>query len=206
MRPVLISQRVFIEEKTGERRDCLDQRWNLFLKESGLFGIPVPNSDGWKPTAFSGMGLAGVLLTGGNDLAKYGGDAPERDRAERELIRFALATELPLIGVCRGMQMLQDYFGVPLIRVEGHVQREMDIKTDKGLKRLNSFHSWGANETVPELAVWAKASDGVIKAVRHTKHKILGVMWHPERFPSFREEDQQLFRSHFQSPVERAAS
>lgn len=62
----------------------------------------------------------GILLTGGNSLEKYGGDAPERDRIDHQLIDIALYQNIPLYGFCRGMQSVLDYFGCSLESVAGH--------------------------------------------------------------------------------------
>ena len=48
-----------------------------------------------------------MVLTGGNDLAALGGDAPERDATENALLDAAESRRLPVIGVCRGMQVIQ---------------------------------------------------------------------------------------------------
>jgi hypothetical protein len=74
MRTVAVTQRVAVDPPHGTRRDCLDQVWVKFLLACGLLPIPVPNSVDAALTI--GGQASGILLTGGNDLAAYGGDAP----------------------------------------------------------------------------------------------------------------------------------
>jgi putative glutamine amidotransferase len=144
-----------------------------------------------------GADIVGLVLTGGNDLAELGGDAPERDAVESALLDEAERRRLPVLGVCRGMQVIQQRFAIPLRRVEGHVTRSQVIRIDGELKEVNSYHRFAALDTRPPLLVWAAAADGVVKAIRHSAEPITGIMWHPERRSPFSSEDIALFRRVF---------
>ncbi len=186
---VAISQRVTQEPRTGERRDCLDQNWVRFLARCGILPLPVPNVPEGLESRIDAVPVRGVLLTGGNDLGAFGGDAPERDDTEARLIAMARVRRLPLLGICRGMQMIQHSFGVPFERIEGHVTPDQTIRIGSESDSVNSYHDFGTTKTVAELEVWARAEDGVVKAVRHVSEPIQGFMWHPERFEPFRQRD-----------------
>ena len=108
---VIYTQRVELIERYQERRDCADQKIPLFLEACGYVPIPVPNIISELDKFMETIKPAGVLLTGGNSLAKYGGDAPERDVMEYQLIREAIIKKIPIYGFCRGMQIVLDYFG-----------------------------------------------------------------------------------------------
>ena len=197
MKSVAVTQRVVVDPPHGMRRDCLDQVWTRFLLECGLVPIPVPNSAG--AAAAICETVDGVVLTGGNDLAAYGGDAPERDETENALLALAERRDLPVLGVCRGMQVIQHRFGARLEKVDGHVARRQCISIDGRRVEVNSFHHFGATEVHPPLLGWAIADDGVIKAVKHQDRHIVGVMWHPERREPFSGDDVALFRRFFQA-------
>lgn len=197
MIPLAITQRVELKPRHGERRDALDQRWSTLLLAGGFAPLPVPNSVAAAAALLQAVPVAGVLFTGGNDLAKYGGDAPERDATEAWLLRHALERDLPVLGVCRGMQVIQDAFGVPLQRVAGHVAAQQEIAVGGKRELVNSYHGFGATGSVPELEVWASADDGVVKAVRHRSKRVLAFMWHPERFAAPRPQDLALMRKFF---------
>ncbi len=192
---IAVSQRVVIDSRSGERRDALDQRWPRFLSRAGLFGLPVANCSDLLPDFLERIRPSGILLTGGNDLASLGGDAPERDKTELALIVHAKTNRLPLLGVCRGMQLIQHHFGVTLARVEGHVSPAQRIQFDGREIAVNSYHGFGSRETVPGLKVCGQSGDGVVKAVRGDR--ILAIMWHPERIEPARTEDLTLFREFF---------
>jgi gamma-glutamyl-gamma-aminobutyrate hydrolase PuuD len=197
MKTVAVTQRVVVDPPHGTRRDCLDQVWVKFLLGCGLIPIPVPNSVDAALTICQQVG--GIVLTGGNDLTAYGGDAPDRDATETALLDLAEQRDLPVLGVCRGMQMIQHRFGSRLQRVQGHVAPRQRISIDGRNVEVNSFHNFGATEVHPPLRTWAIADDGVIKAVRHSGRRMLGVMWHPERLDPFAADDVALFSGFFEA-------
>jgi gamma-glutamyl-gamma-aminobutyrate hydrolase PuuD len=205
---VAVSQRVDLvlrDNGDPERRDALDQAWPRFLAAAGFRAVPMPNHAATALALFTSLPVRGLLLTGGNNLVAYDGDAPERDATESTLLGAARARRIPVIGVCRGMHVLQHVFGVSLLPVEGHVAARQRVRSSFGDRIVNSFHCFGASESAPELVAWATAEDGVVKAVRHATEPLVGIMWHPERFAPFDEADLGLFRSSFAAREELGA-
>lgn len=198
MRLVAITQRVAVVPGYGERRDCLDQAWPRFLAACGLLPLAMPNVAEVALAMLRDAKVTGLVLTGGNDLAALGGDAPERDATENALLDAAEARSLPVLAVCRGMQLLQQRCAIPLLRVEGHVTPRQNIRIDGQPAEVNSYHRFAASESRPPLDVWAVAADGVVKAVRHSARPITGIMWHPERNTPFAAADVSLFRRAFE--------
>jgi putative glutamine amidotransferase len=194
MKAVGVTQRVSVVPAYGERRDCLDQAWTRFLGVCGLVPVLLPNVAEAALALCQRPGLCGLVLTGGNDLAVLGGDAPERDAVEDALLDFAEQSRLPVLGICRGMQVIQQRFAVPLHRVEGHVAHRQVIRIDDEPQDVNSYHRFAAFDSRPPLEVWAVAGDGVVKAIRHSAQPITGIMWHPERRAPFSPADVKLFR------------
>jgi gamma-glutamyl-gamma-aminobutyrate hydrolase PuuD len=197
---IAITQRVSEHPELAEKRDGLDQRWLPFIDACGLLPILIPNDKKMAKSLIQELQPDGVLLTGGGDLTKYGGNYPERDQVERALLHYAMAENIPLVGVCRGMQAIQNLFGVPLESVDGHIAEEFEVLIDGKCFMVNSYHNLGSKITVDELAAWAVASDGIIMAIRHSNHPILGIMWHPERIDPFRHDDIQLIANYFKNP------
>ncbi|MGH9533892.1 MAG: gamma-glutamyl-gamma-aminobutyrate hydrolase family protein [Terriglobales bacterium] len=198
MKVVAITQRVVTVPEYGERRDCLDQAWPRFLAECGLTPIVLPNVLAVALQLCAAADLGGVVFTGGNDLAQCGGDAPERDAVEFALLDWAQKRGLPVLGVCRGMQVIQRHFGIALHRVDGNVARRQVIRVEGKPREVNSFHHYAALESRPPLRIWATAEDGaVVKAIRHSTEPIMGIMWHPERCSPFSPADVALFREVF---------
>ncbi len=175
----------------------------------------------------------GLLLSGGGDLNPLFMDeepAPQlhsvnykRDLAELLLIRLAYDRQIPILGICRGIQMLaaalggtvcQDIYSLmPDIQPIGHDQQldrryaSHTIRTtsDSTILRpllgdapvaVNSFHHQAVSSPGPFLRACATSPDGLIEAVESTEHKsILGVQWHPECFILRQDESMMpLFR------------
>ena len=195
MKRIAITQRVALIEAIGERRDALSQEWAELAEACGFLPVLLPNRRPLAQAMLAATPVDGILMTGGNDLVCYGGDAPERDELEQYLIAYAMQAGIPLLGVCRGMQMLLHYFKTPLTRVEGHVRTKHPLSNGD---LVNSFHSWGALTCHAPLKSRATSADGVIEAVTHVDFpQIQGIMWHPERYHPFREEDLKFIRSVF---------
>lgn len=155
----------------------------------------------------------GLILSGGGDLdPSYYGKAEEasvcdidaeRDRREWEMLQLAMKENLPLLGVCRGFQLINVFLGGTLIpdfqnqskkihRAEsGDAIHEISIEEGTYLRKLaqksrvlvNSRHHQGIERLAPTLIANAVAEDGVIEGFEgQSKSFLLGVEWHPERW------------------------
>jgi gamma-glutamyl-gamma-aminobutyrate hydrolase PuuD len=187
---VAVTQRTEYVSQYNETRDCLDRRWTELLTFCGITPLVIPNHCQAAQRIVEENSLQGVLFTGGND-------SESRMLTEKWLLEFAMQNKLPVLGVCHGMQMIQQYFGVKLQKVSGHVAESQGIIINGVRTNVNSYHDEGATQTLPELIVWAKAEDGVIKAVQHSDFPITGIMWHPERCNPFKIRDIQLIKKVF---------
>lgn len=160
---------------------------------------PAPISPGEK----RGLdGMRGLVLTGGGDVdpSLYGAEPHpltknvfrERDELERELIEEAERRELPILGVCRGLQMLNVARGGTLRQhIDGHKEVEHTVVPEPGSQiavfvggedyAVNSRHHQAAERLGSGLAVTARAADGVIEAVEDPERRfVVAVQWHPE--------------------------
>lgn len=199
-----LTQRVDVITARGERRDASDQRWFPMLRSLGILAVPLPNDPDAALAIAKGMDLSGLILAGGNDIASYGNGsawAPERDQTERDLLEYAKHLTFPVLGVCRGMQMLNVFHGGSLTPVEGHVAvRHALASTDSRFSRdVNSYHSFGIGyaNMAGGFSSLATAADGTVEAMRHTMRNWIGIMWHPEREPTPHPDDMQLISDLF---------
>lgn len=148
--------------------------------------------------------LDGLLLTGGVDMApRYYGEEPEeqlgavddlRDEAEEALYRAVRARGLPVLGICRGLQVINVLEGGSLRQhLDGHNQGQpYDALTHAvtfegngllaghhpGELRVNSHHHQAVKAVAPGLKVAARSQDGLVEALEGDG--VLAVQWHPE--------------------------
>ncbi len=193
MNLIAVSQRVCIQNLYKEKRDAIDTRWSNFFDEIGLLPIAIPNHGVVAKNILEKLPFTGIVLTGGNSPVKYGGNAPERDTVDSILIEHATKKNLPLIGVCRGMQSVVEHFGGSLHKVDGHVTPKKKIEINGKWQQVNSFHRLGIKSLPTDFDIWATAEDNEIKAISHKHKRIHGIMWHPERLAPFRLLDQEYF-------------
>lgn len=199
---VAVSQRVDVLSDRGERRDALDQRLCEWLTVADFVPVPVPNL--MSPLVADELGFIkwvtainpdAFVLSGGNDI----GDAPERDHTEKFLLTWASEQRKPVLGICRGMQMMSVWSGGKLIQVPGHVRsrHHLNAMAPGWPSDVNSFHNLALGHCPAGFKVTARAEDGIIEAMRHESVPWEGWMWHPERETDFNLYDIQRLRMLF---------
>ena len=189
---IAITQRVRVITPHHERNDALDQAWGRFLRICGLRPLLLPNHPRTALDLMHSVSVSGLILTGGNDPAHLGGDAPERDETEFALLRYCETRSLPVLGVCRGMQMMAIAQKAPLIEVQGHITAHQEVIFDGTPEQVNAYHHYAVGAVPDGYEAAGRSADGVLKAMRHTHLPWLGIMWHPERFDQPRQHDIAL--------------
>jgi putative glutamine amidotransferase len=181
MKKVLISQRCDCISHRDEMRDCLDSRFSEIIWKMGLLPIPVANFLSSPEAYIEAVAPDAILLTGGNDLY----EVPQRDFVETALLNFSAIAGIPVIGVCRGMQMINMHQGGSLVSAPSHVStlHKVTGSLHPEGRLVNSYHKWAISKQTlgRELEVLAVSGDGHIEAFRHLTLPWIGMMWHPER-------------------------
>jgi len=208
MRVLVSQEQIDVGQREKGICDCLPQNLVVFLEKQGLVAVPVPNTLSSARKAFETFPGGGIVLSGGADaLAPTGGTrwksgeaAGARQRTESELLALALERGWPILGICRGMQAVNMFFGgAPPQRLEEEESgRNLHIgqhavtlaRSVRGTYacgsqvEVNSFHRLGLRPEglAREFEVLAACtSDGIVEAFVHTSLPILGLQWHPER-------------------------
>ena len=162
---------------------------------------------GWSAGGVDPAEFDGLLLPGGGDIAPWRlgaepglatGIDEDRDAAEFDLAERFLAWGRPILGICRGVQLLNVALGGTLLQhIEGHGQvngqdrlHQARALPDSRPGRLygpsaqvNSAHHQALDRLGAGLRAVQWAPDGVIEAVEHGTLPVWGVQWHPERHP-----------------------
>jgi N5-(cytidine 5'-diphosphoramidyl)-L-glutamine hydrolase len=206
MKRLGITQRVENIAAYSERRDCLDQRWSVLADELGYIPIPLPNIGNKSVSKLlDSLQLDAIILSGGNSITQLNPGAldvaPERDAFEIALINEASIRAIPILGVCRGMQMINLYCGGQLSTIKGHVavRHKLNIAPEYSeyiLETVNSYHNWAIklSDLAPDLIPIARDEQGNIEAFIYKTQAMLGIMWHPERERPFKQQDIKLIK------------
>jgi putative glutamine amidotransferase len=187
------------------------------IKKAGGVPIVIPmTTDTAQIDAILNI-VSGVVMTGGEDIdpLKYFGEepvraqgeiVPERDTYDYLLVRRSVEKGLPLIGICRGVQILNVAFGGSLYQdipsqVPGtFVKHSQDAPSSYGTHSItidktsllykilatdnavvNSFHHQAVKEVAPGFKVVAKSKDGIVEGIEMIGNdKVFGVQFHPE--------------------------
>ncbi|MDH3294900.1 MAG: gamma-glutamyl-gamma-aminobutyrate hydrolase family protein [Acidimicrobiia bacterium] len=169
-------------------------------------GLPIHLPIDANPTEFIPH-LDGLILTGGADIepGRYGAEPdgngdyePSRDDYEIALLGAALAQDLPVLGICRGSQLLNVYAGGTLHQhvptharydVEPHVRVHRVLVQPGTLLseiygqdwlEVNSLHHQAVDQIGPSTIISGWADDGTVEAIEIEGHLAVGIQWHPE--------------------------
>jgi len=224
---IAVNSTVFV----GRQRDYVNRKYLQSITLNGGVPLILPVTQAPDVIArYVGL-IDGLLLCGGDDvdpltygeepLAKLGHIDPERDAYEIALIKAVHAVHKPILGICRGLQIMNAGYGGTLYQdasymatdqgILKHMQLQLPaygmhhvtITPDSTLARyvqtdelaVNSFHHQMVKQVAPGFKVVAMAQDHVIEALESTDGGLqLGVQWHPEEMQPGNPAMVQLFK------------
>jgi N5-(cytidine 5'-diphosphoramidyl)-L-glutamine hydrolase len=177
--------------KFNEKRDAISHDWVNFLENQNILPIFIPNTLKDTKNYLEEMKLDGLIMSGGDNK----GDDIDRDNTENEIIEFVMERQIPLLGICRGMQVINNFFGgnqkttTNLKHIKKHhkiniIKNKFQNYLQKNEIEVNSFHNniIQKNTVGKNLEVFALAEiDNTVEGFYHKEFPILGIMWHPER-------------------------
>lgn len=209
--------------KTAEGKIAMSQNYLNSIWEAGAVGVFLAYTENEDKLAEYAQVFDGFLFGGGDDMdpAHYGEEKmfdnveidADRDAFELSLYRCVKATNKPILGICRGLQLLNVAEGGTLYQhIDGHRQQEPGTTTNQktlvckdsmlyGLTNateilVNSFHHQNIKDLASTLKTDAVSEDGYIEAAHMEDHPFfLAVQWHPE---IYRQQDagmQRVFRA-----------
>lgn len=213
----------------------MNSRYHLAAAEAGALPVMLPLLDADLDTLRALYDrLDGLLLAGGVDMdptsfgeaphPQLGRTDPARDVVELTLAKWAIAERKPVLGLCRGHQVLNVALGGTLWQdigaqvpdaikhdyfpTAGHARNflahEVSVTPGSRLHAafeaptilVNSMHHQAVKALAPELQVSARSRDGLVEALESgTEHFLVGVQWHPEVFEHSDARTRRLFQA-----------
>ena len=213
LRPV-----IGITANFGDKGAELAEGYFRSIEMAGGIPVVIPITENHIELAALLDRIDGLVLSGGADInplylgedpiPQLGSINPRRDRMEILLTRLAYDRQLPILGICRGIQVLTAVLGGKLYQdIQSQSESSFPIKHSQDLARgvashfvdavpgsivqtllgdrfaVNSFHHQAVSKCGPLLRPTAYSADGIIEAVESTEYKsVVGVQWHPECF------------------------
>lgn len=212
--------------------DCVKRDYMSSIMRAGGLPIIIPVTDNETLVADFISHVDGLLIPGGHDVNPliYGQDPipemsifiPLLDTFHSLAIAAAMNRSLPIFGICRGMQIMNVFFGGTLIQdipaqvtssvrvkhqqdsLKAYVTHGANISEGSHLAALigktsvfvNSFHHQAVGDVAPGFVIAAVAADGVVEAIEKSDNpRVYGVQWHPEGMVhAGDEENLPLFR------------
>ncbi len=198
------------------RKDACNQQVGYFLALDGAGALPVliPAVEDREKLAEYLERLDGIVFSGAMDIPpdRYGSPAhPRTDRMSEQRIRFewplaqlALASPMPILGICGGLQMLStvtggtlfqhvpDRYGDKIVHSSGKpedARHEVNVEPGSRIAamlaaraRVNSAHHQAVDKLGEGFIISARADDGVIEAIERPGERfVVALQWHPER-------------------------
>ena len=199
-----ITLRIVKEQNYDEIRDALSHDWVPFLEQIDFTPILIPNNLCDVNSFLKDAKFDGFILSGGDNR----GDNPLRDNTEDKIIKFGIQNKIPIFGVCRGIQVLNEHFegSIEKNQNDSHVGNMHLLKLNEEYTKIldaasitvNSFHHNIIREkdVSKEFESFAVTKDdNTIEGFHHKSLPIIGVMWHPER--ETKEHDKLLVKNFF---------
>lgn len=200
MKKIGISMRVSNAIGYDEVRDGIARDWYPLFAKIGLEHnwILLPNLAEDTVLYAKNWGIEALILSGGDDI----GQDISRDTSELALLNYCVTQLLPVLGVCRGAQLIQQYFGGQVVSTDplNHRATRHEVKVSTPLPwwqdepsfSVNSFHTNKLASPLPDVLLGFATAGNECEGIRHKLHNIVGIMWHPERETAMSEFDLKL--------------
>ena len=225
--------RIGISANRKDELSCLNEIYVQAVAKAGGAPVIIPAITDLSLLTSIVEGIDGLVMSGGSDINPLfvnKDPIPQlqdvdtyRDEFDLMLIRLAANRQIPLMGICRGHQLINIAFGGTIYQdIYSEVDHALIKHSQKQVREypshavsftpgknpikeilgginnlyVNSFHHQAVKEVAPGFEEWAQAADGINEATRHPEKPIFSVQWHPEAMAEIDDKALALFRYH----------
>lgn len=198
MKNILITQGIY-KDLRNNYYTKLDIDWFHYAKKMKFNLQPLPINFDLK--YLKNYKFQGIIFSGGNDLynLKKKKENFLRDKLEKKLIKFFFKKKIPMMFICRGMQLISSLYSIKLVKTQRHVTKNQKIiLNDKKIINVNSYHNYLIRKAPKNFSIIGKSlDDDSIEIMKKKTPKILCLMFHPERKSKNQKEVNKIFKSFF---------
>lgn len=132
-----------------------------------------------------------MVILGGNSILKISRKKKDliRSRLDSKYFLQAKNKKIKIIGICHGAQFIADKFGSKLKKSQNHVKKNHQIEIGKKKYLVNSYHDYIISNYGKNIIPIGVCEDKSLELFKIYNHNIFGIMWHPERYQSFKRFD-----------------
>jgi gamma-glutamyl-gamma-aminobutyrate hydrolase PuuD len=210
---IAVSMRVTENHTYVEQRDSLSHDWAQLFNAISVTPILIPNLIEDPTKYLKDLPISGLILTGGesvieNDTSNQVTAYKKRDATELNLLSYASENKIPILGTCRGLQLINRFFNGKnssrINQTHNHTvacNHDITILTNsiipdmsKQIISVNSYHEDGVliEEISSELRAFATWNNETVEGIYHPELPILAIQWHPERNSEITSLDEKI--------------
>lgn len=208
-------------------RKYMQSKYTAAIYRAGAKAVWI-NTDDMDKAIAEMLQCDGLLLSGGEDVdPKFYGQTPtekcgeivtRRDEVEMKMLEAFFATGKPILGICRGEQLMNVYFGGALhqdivdiskcnhsdyprknlgchnVSLTGGTKLARIMKKQR--LQVNSLHHQAAATVGKDILISAVCEDGIVEGIEHATHPFcIGVQWHPEHMVRYSKQQRRIFEA-----------
>ena len=196
MKNIFITQGLYYDKRKNLFTK-LDYDWCLYSKKIKFILNPIPYDNNFF---YDKKKIDGIVFSGGNDLycKNKKKENLKRDIFEKKIYNYFINKNIPMMFICRGMQLLANMNNIRILRTFNHVRKNHKIKYKDKVLNVNSYHNYLFYKKPKQYDILGEhLNDNSIEIMHNKEKKIIALMFHPERKSKDQKKVDVIFKKFF---------